>query len=230
MALIDRYNAAAAEVAAACISAGRRPEEVKLIAVSKTVELPVVAEAVAAGVADFGENRTQPFAEKQAAFPAANWHFIGQLQSRKAAEVAGRAALIHSVDRLSLITALEKACEKANTTQRILLEVNVSGEATKAGCTPGDLPALLEAVAATQHLQAVGLMTMAPRGSQQAAQKTFAALAKLLSASASAYNTPAKIELRELSMGMSEDFAPAIAEGATMVRIGRRIFSENFGE
>lgn len=228
MSLKDRWDSTVADVAEICRANGRKPEDVRIIAVSKTVEAPVVAEAIAAGAHDFGENRTQPFNEKFALYPQARWHLIGQLQSRKAKEVVGKACLIHSLDRSSLLHAVQKEAAKLGVTQDMLVEVSISGEESKGGIAPADVPALLEEVAACPNVRIKGLMTMAPRGDEAIARRTFEGLRKLSEELNDAYATRGSIEFDELSMGMSEDYAAAIAEGATMVRIGRRIFSESF--
>ena len=228
MGLKDRWEATCADVADICRRNGRNPEDVKIIAVSKTVGIETVGEGIACGITDFGENRTVPFNEKLAVYPQANWHFIGQLQSRKAKEVVGKAHLIHSVDRTSLLTSIQKAAEKAGVMQDILVEVSVSGEETKGGITPADLPAFLELVAASENVRCKGLMTMAPQGDLDVARSTFEGLRKLALNMSERYGAHDTIAMNELSMGMSEDYAEAIAEGATMVRIGRRIFSEDF--
>lgn len=228
MTLRERWEATCADVADICRSCGRDPREVTVVAVSKTVGVETVAEAFEAGVRDFGENRTQPFAEKQAGFPQAHWHFIGQLQSRKAKEVVGRAHLIHSLDRPSLLAALQKGAAQLDVVQDVLVEVSVSGEESKAGIAPAELPALLEQLAACANVRCRGLMTMAPRGNMDTARRVFAGLRELAQACAERYGTRDSIGMDVLSMGMSEDYPAAIREGATMVRIGRRIFSEEF--
>ncbi len=228
MDLRERWEETVADVARICQDCGRKPEDVRIIAVSKTVDPPVVAEAIAAGAKDFGENRTQPFNEKYALYPKANWHLIGQLQSRKAKEVVGKACLIHSLDRSSLLQAIQKEAAKLNVVQDVLVEVSISGEESKAGIAPADVPALLEELSACQNVRCKGLMTMAPRGDEDTARRVFEGLRILGDTLQKEYATRDSIAMTELSMGMSEDYAQAIAEGATMVRIGRRIFSESF--
>ncbi len=228
MSLKERWQDTVADVESICRDCGRDPKEVRIIAVSKTVETPVVARAIAAGAMDFGENRTQPFNEKFAAYPQARWHLIGQLQSRKAKEVVGKAYLIHSLDRSSLLEAIQKEAAKLDVVQDVLVEVSISGEQSKAGIAPADVPALLEQVTTCPNVRVKGLMTMAPQGDLDVARKVFEGLRKLSQELQTAYGTRGSIKFDELSMGMSQDYAAAIAEGATMVRIGRRIFSESF--
>lgn len=228
MGLAQRWQAVCDDVAQACRECGRDPREVKIIAVSKTVGPEVVEEAIACGMTDFGENRSKPFNEKHDLYPQANWHFIGVLQSNKAKEVVGKAALIHSVDRESVLEAIQKAASKAGVVQDILIEVSVSGEESKGGIAPADLPAFVERICACPNVHCKGLMTMAPRGSMDVARETFAGLRKLSLNLSEVYKDRDTIAFDELSMGMTEDYRVAIEEGATMVRIGRRIFSEEF--
>ena len=228
MSLSSRWQATVADVAACCERAGRDPKEVKIIAVSKTVGTDVVAQAVECGINDFGENRTDPFNEKCALYPQANWHLIGQLQSRKAKDVVGKACLIHSLDRPSLLAVIQKSAELQGVTQDVLIEVSISGEESKAGIAPEQLPYLLEKLSECNNVACKGLMTMAPRGDAEIAQRTFEGLRKLAQRCDVEYATRDTIAFGELSMGMSEDYPQAICEGATMVRIGRRIFSEDF--
>ena len=228
MGLKERWEAACAEVADACERYGRDPHELKVLAVSKTVEAPVIAEALACGMTDFGENRVKPFTEKHGLYPQARWHFIGSLQSNKAGKVVGLAHLVHSLDHETLLSALERAAAAKGVVQDVLVEVSVAGEASKGGVPAADLPAFLEQVAAAPHLRCKGLMTMAPRGDARVARETFAGLRKLAENMALRYSEHDTISMNELSMGMSEDYEQAIAEGSTIVRIGRRIFSEDF--
>lgn len=228
MGLKQRWEAVSAEVAKLCREAGRDPRDVRIVAVSKTVGADVVGEAISCGMADFGENREKPFNEKAALYPQARWHFIGNLQSNKAKQVVGTACLIHSVDRPSLLSAIQKEAAKRGIVQDILVEVSVSGEKSKGGIAPGELAAFLEAVAGCENVACKGLMTMAPRGNADLARKTFAGLRELAQSMDAYCDGRDSISMRELSMGMSEDYPAAIAEGATMVRIGRKIFSEDF--
>ena len=226
--LKQRWDETVADVEAICRSCGRDPHDVRIVAVSKTVEPPVVAEALAAGATDFGENRTKPFAEKQGLYPQARWHLIGQLQSRKAKEVVGEACLIHSLDRSSLLQAVQKEAAKQGCVQEVLVEVSVSGEESKGGIAPAALPALLEEACGCPNVLVRGLMTMAPAGDLDEARRVFEGLRNVKEAMQAAFGKRDTIRLDELSMGMSQDYAQAIAEGATMVRIGRRIFSAEF--
>jgi pyridoxal phosphate enzyme (YggS family) len=221
-------------IAEAALGAGRSPEHVALVAVSKTFPLDAVLEAYAAGQRDFGENRVEEALEKIAATGLADlrWHLIGHVQSRKARDAAGRFHLIHSVDSLKLAERLSARCAASGTTQDILLECNVSGEASKDGFAVSGWerdPALCAAfmraaarIAALPGLRARGLMTIAPIGDQpDQARPFFASLRGLREALREAVPQGG---WEHLSMGMTDDFEAAIAEGATLVRIGRAVF------
>lgn len=228
MGLKERWEGVCNEVAEVCEKCGRKPEDVKIIAVSKTVGADVVGEGIELGMTDFGENREKPFNEKLALYPQANWHFIGTLQSNKAKQVVGKACLIHSLDRPSLLHAIQKEAAKLGVVQDVLVEVSISGEESKGGIAPADLPAFLEELSSCANIRCRGLMTMAPRGDVETARETFAGLRILAAKMAEEFGGRDNISMNELSMGMSEDWPVAIEEGATMVRIGRKIFSEYF--
>jgi len=209
---VEGLNRVRERIAAAAAKAGRDVRQIKLIAVSKLQPLEKLREAVAAGHTVFGENYAQELREKAEALgPGVEWHFIGALQSNKARLVVGRAAVIHTCDRLSLAREISK---RATAPQRVLLEVNVGREPQKAGVLPEDAPALLEQVRALPNLACEGLMCIPP--ADQDPRPHFRALRELAE----------RLQLRELSMGMSTDFEAAIEEGATMVRVGTAIFGE----
>jgi PLP dependent protein len=198
--------------------AGRQPEEITLIAVSKTVEPERVETALAAGQTVFGESKVQ---EANAKIPLvsgrAHWHMIGHLQTNKARLAVTLFDLIHSVDSVKLAAELNKWAESSGKTQSILLEVNVSGEASKFGLKPEDLESTLAGINQLPRLEVHGLMTVAPYAEEaEKARPYFRRLRELRDT----------FGLRELSMGMTHDFEVAIEEGATMVRIGSAIFGE----
>lgn len=211
-------------IAAAARRVGRSPDDVQLVAVSKTVDLARIRQAIAAGVRILGENYLQEARAKiETLGNAVHWHFIGHLQTNKATAVVARFDLIHSVDRLKLARALDRAAQKQGKVQDILLEVNLAQEASKSGFAPEAAPELLEAVAALPHLRVRGLMTMPPWFTEsEDARPYFRALRELRDRLA-AHARPG-VNLTELSMGMSGDFEVAIEEGATLVRIGTAIF------
>jgi len=208
-------------VAAAVARRGPGPA-VTLIGVAKHQPVESVRAALAAGLTDVGENYAQELRAKQDALADLDvrWHFIGGLQSNKVKLVVGR-GLIHTVDRASLIAAIAKQARATGGAQEVLLEVNLAGEAQKAGAAPDDVPKLLDQIAAEAGaIVCKGLMTLPPNDTPERTRPWFAALRELQA------RLPARphCELRELSMGMSADFEVAIAEGATLVRVGTAIF------
>ena len=223
-AVASRYEAVRRHVADAADIAGRSPDEITIVGVTKTVGVDDIRAALSAGVVDFGENRVQEFLGKYGLFPDANWHFIGTLQTNKAKDVVGRACLIHSVDSLHLLDEIGKRSLAAGVTQPVLLQVNVSGEGSKHGFECCDVR---EALVEASHLPNVavrGLMTMAPFGRAEDSRWVFRELRELRD---SLREMPLNgVELNELSMGMSNDFRVAVEEGSTIVRVGRAIFGK----
>lgn len=223
-------------MAAAARRASRSPDEIMLLAVSKTHPLKLIEQALAAGQRDFGENLVEEAwakfgdpdspASLATHFDAAGrprLHLIGPIQSRKAAlAVACRPALIHAVDRLKVANRLDRFAAEANRVLDVLLEVNVAGETSKFGWTPDGVRQDAEAILALPHLRVAGLMTIPPyEPDPEAARPHFAALRRLQLELARRY---AQADWRCLSMGMSHDFEVAIEEGATIVRVGTAIF------
>lgn len=196
---------------------------VRIIAVTKTHGPAMVEAAVAAGLADVGENRVQEALAKQEALPdlQVRWHLIGALQRNKARHAVGRFELIHAVDRVELADELARRVQ-AGHRQAVLVEVNTSAEPQKAGVAPAGLPALLDHLAGLSALEVRGLMTMAPFTDEEPVQRRcFAALRALRDrAERDGHALP------ELSMGMSGDYPAAVEEGATMVRLGTVLFGE----
>jgi hypothetical protein len=205
-----RENAARirAEIAAAAERAGRDPGDVELLAAVKYVELEDIGALLEAGVPLLGENRAQQLEAKAAAWPDARWHFIGQLQSRKVKRILPLVELIHSVASDSVLRQLEL---HAAPDTEVLVEVNIAGEAGKAGIAPADLQAFLERA----PVSVVGLMGMPPFAEDpEQSRPHFKALRELAR----------EHGLRHLSMGTSQDFAVAVEEGATIVRVGSVLF------
>jgi pyridoxal phosphate enzyme (YggS family) len=204
------------------VAAARAAGSVTLLAVSKTMPAGDVAAAMAAGQRDFGENYAQELRDKRQALAAAGprWHFIGPLQSNKVKYVAGQVALVHSIDSAELLAEVDRRAGEAR--QELLIQVNVAGEAHKRGASPEALPALLDAVGALPRLRCVGLMVIPPLEGDP--RPHFAALRALRDREAA--RARPGVELRELSMGMSQDLEAAVAEGATLVRVGTAIFGE----
>ncbi len=211
-----RVESQLARIVSACSVAGRDPSEVTLIAVSKTHNATAVESVRACGLEDFGESYVNDWKSKRDSVGPVRWHFIGHLQSNKVKDVCGHVACLHSVDRKSLIRALAKAGKK----QDVMIQVNVSADSAKSGCTPAELPELLGAVSATPNLRAVGLMTIgALVDDAEQARPYFRALRELRDEYLAQYP-----ELQSLSMGMSQDLEVAVEEGATHVRVGTAIF------
>ncbi|HEU4407424.1 MAG TPA: YggS family pyridoxal phosphate-dependent enzyme [Polyangiaceae bacterium] len=211
-------------LAAAEASAGRPPGSVRLVAVSKRHPPEAMRAAYAAGQRDFGENYVQELLAKREALadlPGLRLHLIGNLQSNKAKLVAGRVALVHAVDDEHLARELGRRAASAGARQAVLVQVNVAGEAQKHGCAPSELEAVLAAVEAEPSLWLRGLMVIPPLSDDpEAARPFFAGLRSLRNLHGGAARLP------ELSMGMSHDLEAAVAEGATMVRVGTAIFGE----
>lgn len=214
------------QVAEAAHTAGRAPHAARIIAVSKTKPAELIEQAIQAGAADIGENYVQEAAGKITRITApVTWHMIGHLQRNKAARAVELFDVIHTLDSVALGDALARYGERRGRPVHVLIEVNIAGEITKHGVAADQVEALLTALAGRPWLLIDGLMTVPPAAaSPQATRRHFRRLRELrdrLGANA-APNAP----LRELSMGMSDDFRAAIEEGSTMVRIGRAIFGE----
>ena len=212
-------------IADAAQAVGRDPASIRLVAVSKYVDAATAAELVAAGCADLGESRPQELWDKAASpqLAGVHWHLIGRLQRNKVRRTLPLVDLIHSVDSERLLAAIDEQAAALETTSRVLLEVNCTGEAAKQGFAPDEVRRLLPALGKLSHLRVEGLMTMAPlEGDLADARAAFAALRTLRDELAPA--CPPAVSLNELSMGMSGDFEAGIAEGATIVRIGSLLF------
>lgn len=221
-AIAERYQAVRNHVADAADCVGRSADEVAIVAVAKHVGVPEIRSAVAAGIRDFGENRVQEFLGKRGLFPDVRWHFIGTLQTNKVKDVVGRAYLIHSVDSLRLLQSIDRKAREVGVVQDVLLQVNVSGEASKHGFDPDEIRDVLVAANGMDGIRIRGLMTMAPLGLVSDIRWVFGNLRDLRdSLSAQPLNG---VELAELSMGMTNDYRAAVEEGSTIVRVGRAIF------
>ncbi|WP_338669267.1 YggS family pyridoxal phosphate-dependent enzyme [Pseudodesulfovibrio methanolicus] len=221
--LAERRAEVREALAEAAKQAGRAPEDVTLVAVSKLHPASDIRDLAATGQTEFGENYVQEALAKQDELAGlnVNWHFIGGLQSNKAKYVAGKFALVHSVDSSKLAQALHKKAVSLDTVQDILIQVNIAGETQKSGIMVEKLPGLAEAVLGMEGLRLVGLMTMPPFfDDPERARPVFARLRELRGG----LETRLGMDLPHLSMGMTGDFVPAVQEGATLVRIGTRIF------
>lgn len=227
MSLKERLTELSTELAELATQAGRSPEEIKLIAVSKTHPSELIAEAFQAGQVRFGENRVQEASEKieRLQNPGIEWHLIGHLQKNKARFCPGRFDWIHSVDSRELLELLEKQCALQSQPIQILLQANLSQEDSKSGVSDYDnLCRLLEKTQGCQWLRCRGLMTMAAATDDaNKIRKTFSQLRTWLEKLRNEFTLTT---FTELSMGMSSDYRIAIAEGATMVRLGTALFGE----
>ncbi|WHH51483.1 YggS family pyridoxal phosphate-dependent enzyme [Pseudomonas sp. Ap32] len=217
--LADNLSAISARIASAAQAVGRNPASVQLLAVSKTKPASAIREIHAAGMRDFGENYLQEALTKQQALSDLPliWHFIGPIQSNKTKAIAEHFDWVHSVDRLKIAQRLSEQRPAGLAPLNICLQVNVSGEDSKSGCAPADLPALAVAVAALPNLRLRGLMAIPePTEDRTTQEAAFASLRKL--------QEGLGLGLDTLSMGMSHDLEAAIAQGATWVRIGTALF------
>ncbi len=216
-----------ANIAAAAEKAGRRPEDIYLVAASKMNDSGRVREAIAAGIRICGENRVQEMVEKQAqgAYEGAELHFIGHLQKNKVKQVVGLASLIQSADSLELIRVIDKIALSRGIVQDILLEVNIGAEASKSGFSPEELPSALDSIARLDAVRVRGLMTIPPIcSSRQEIEPYFVQMKQLfIDICGKKYDN---IRMDFLSMGMSADYETAIACGANMVRVGSAIFGK----
>ncbi|MBJ2288930.1 YggS family pyridoxal phosphate-dependent enzyme [Pseudomonas sp. MF5691] len=224
--IADNIGLVTERIRAAAKAVQRDETSVHLLAVSKTKPAQAVREAYAAGMRDFGENYLQEALGKQADLTdlPLSWHFIGPIQSNKTRAIAENFAWVHSVDRLKIAQRLSEQRPADLPPLNICIQVNVSGEASKSGCTPADLPALAEAIQALPRLKLRGLMAI-PEPTDDRAQQdaAFAAVRDL--------QVSLDLGLDTLSMGMSHDLESAIAQGATWVRIGTALFgARDYGQ
>jgi len=212
-----RDNIAAVEerIARACVRAGRAREDVKLVAVSKTFPAEFVDEAIAAGITDIGENRVQEARDKKPlVHGSVRWHLIGHLQTNKAKDAVKLFDVIEAVDSLDLAEKLAHAAEGQGKTIDVMLQVNIGDEPQKSGLGREDVDVIAKQVGGLAPLRLIGLMAIPPVGTPDESRPYFRELRSMRDA----------LGLKELSMGMSEDFEAAIEEGSTMVRVGRAIF------
>lgn len=221
----DRIQKIEQQIRDAAEKAGRNADEIRLVAVSKIKPASMVKEAISAGQKIFGENYIQEAVAKveEIASDEAQWHFIGHLQSKKSKYAAGVFDLIHSVDSLKLAKELDKHAAKKGVVQKILLQVNTSGEDSKSGATDDTVIALVREVAALKNIAVKGLMTMPAFFDDPEGARPYFRQLRLIKERIDALAIDG-VEMKELSMGMSGDFEVAIEEGATLVRVGTAIF------
>jgi pyridoxal phosphate enzyme (YggS family) len=215
------------QIAAACTKAGCKPEDVKLLAVSKTKPLDDIKKAFGCGQVHFGENRAKELQGKMKAWDNDDiqWHMIGNLQTNKIKYLAERVNWIDSVPKQKTLREIEKRASRADRVINVLIQVNISGEEQKSGCTPGDLPRILDYARPLEHTKVRGLMGMATFTDDiNVVRDEFKLLKNLFDQYRE--NNEGSVHLEHLSMGMTNDFEVAIEEGSTIVRVGRAIFGE----
>lgn len=223
MSVKENLDAVTERIKDASIKAGRNPEDITLIAVSKTKPVELIKEAVAQGVTHFGENRPQEIVEKYSQIDGVKWHLIGQLQKNKVRHIIDKVELIHSVDSLSLAEEIQKRASVIDKVQDILIQVNISGEETKSGVAKEEVINLCRQISCFSHIRIKGLMTISVKDYGE--NENIALFKELwnISREIEKLNIP-NVSMKELSMGMTHDFEEAILAGATMVRIGTAVF------
>ena len=224
--LAHNFALVRAHIAAAAQRAHRDPRDIKLIAVSKTVSYEAVLLAMTEGQTIFGENRVPEIEKKQQGCPNATFHLIGTLQTNKVNKVVGKVELIHSVDSLHLLEAINKRAAHIGVVQPVLLQINVAGEESKHGFAPAEMQGILDAVKPLENVFVNGLMTMAPHTDPDKVRWVFRDLRNLCDSLQKYADEQGitQVQLDELSMGMSNDYEIAIEEGATYVRVGTSLF------
>ncbi len=222
MTLENRLREVQNRIEKAAKGCGRNPEEITLIAVTKTYPIDAMNEAISLGVTDIGENKPQEVRDKFQHVKPVKWHLIGHLQSNKIKYVIDRCIMIHSVDSIKLMQEIEKSALSHDCHMDILIQVNISGEESKSGVSPDELPALLEAASELSRVHVKGLMTIAPKAEFGDVSKHFKNMRTLFEETKK--KNYKNVEMKELSMGMSNDLELAIENGSTMVRVGSSIF------
>ena len=222
MCIESRLNDVKVRIRAAAKECGRVPEDIKLIAVTKTYPIEAMNEAIRLGVTDIGENKPQEIRDKFDNVSPVNWHLIGHLQTNKVKYIIDRCTLIHSVDSIKLMAEIDRQAQDHNRDIDILIQVNISGEESKSGIAPDELPLLLEYAKNLTNTHVKGLMTIAPKCDIDEVSRHFSNMKELFDQTAK--QSYRNVTMTELSMGMSGDFEAAIKHGATMVRIGSLIF------
>lgn len=226
MSVCENYKEVEKRVEEACKRAGRKREEVTLIAVSKTKPVSMIEELLPLNVRDFGENKVQELTAKAEILPSAlHWHMIGHLQRNKVKYIVDKACIIHSVDSLRLAEEISKAAQKKQVTAKILIEVNVAEEESKFGVRTSELLPLIEAISLLPNIAIKGLMTIAPYVENPEENRWIFQKLKNLSIDIKGKNFD-NVTMGVLSMGMTGDYEVAIEEGATHVRVGTGIFGE----
>lgn len=222
----ERIEQVRQNICEAAKKSGRKPEDITLVAVTKTVEVPTILTALDCGITAVGENRVQELCRKQQEIDReVSWHLIGHLQTNKIKQVLPHTELIHSVDSLHLMDALEKEAIRQNLNVKFLLQVNVSGEESKFGISPNQVMEFVEKAENKRNIQLCGLMTVPPPVQKPEENKPYFEKLKNLAVDIEGKNYD-NISMDILSMGMSGDYTAAIEEGATLVRVGTSIFGK----
>ena len=226
MSIQEHVNAVRDKIAAAAQAAGRAAGEITLCAATKVQTDDTIRQAIAAGITVCGENRVQELTAHLAsdAYRGAQVHFIGHLQTNKVKQVVGRVALIHSVDSEHLLRAIDTQAAKQDLVQDILLEVNIAGEESKGGCTPAQARQLAQLAQELEHVRLRGLMAIPPISQEPGANRPYFAAMRQLFVDIKGNLPHNQSNMDCLSMGMSGDYPDAIAEGATLVRVGTALF------
>jgi len=207
-----------------CLKVGRNPEDVTIVAVTKTVPVERIKEAIDAGIIDIGENRVQELLEKRNSIKDVRWHFVGHLQTNKVKYLVDFVYLIHSVDSLKLALEIDKRAKKINRVVDVLIEVNTSGEETKYGVKPDETLDLVRQISEScEFVRVKGLMTVAAFLPNPEDVRPMFRMLRELRDEIAKFNFK-NVDMKHLSMGMSNDFEVAVEEGATLVRIGTAIF------
>jgi len=215
-----------ARVKNAAINSNRDPEEVQLIAVTKTVDIDIVKRAIDYGIVHVGENKVQELTRKHEEIgPVTKWHLIGHLQRNKVKYIIDKVDLIHSLDSYKLAEEIDKRAKEIDRVIECLLQVNVSGEETKYGVSTNSVKKLIKEVATLSNVKIVGLMTMAPHVEDREETRQYFKGLKTLSKEISELGL-VNVDMKYLSMGMSNDFEIAVEEGANLIRVGSSIFGE----
>ncbi len=222
MSIKDRLSEINRKITAAAVVSGRKPEDITLIAVTKTYPVAAMNEAIALGVTDIGENKPQEVRDKFDGVLPVKWHLIGHLQTNKVKYVINRCSMLHSVDSIKLIDEIERQATAHDTHMDILIQVNISGEETKSGIHPDELDGILDYAQNLSRTHIKGLMTIVPKSEHSDPEVHFKNMKDLFDETAK--KSYKNVTMTELSMGMSGDFEAAIRNGATMVRIGSAIF------
>jgi len=226
MSIADNIKTVMDRIASAAKRTRRDPSSVRLVVVTKTVDVERIREAIAAGAAILGENRVQEAKEKiETLGNAASWHLVGHLQANKAKYAVKLFDLIHSVDSLELAKEIDRQASKIGKIQKVLIEVNIAGEGSKAGMTVRNAPALVREAAKLGNVAIQGLMTIPPLSEDPEVARPYFRVMRELSEWIAQEHIP-NAAMTELSMGMSGDFEVAVEEGATLVRVGTAIFGE----